>query len=105
MFLRRMMDARVNLLVPLHMRSRVQRASGIPCALSDFEGETIRKTSGKSCRENAKVRLDEMAPKIQLVMPGLDPGIHHSSQEHFLRRWIAGSSPAMTEPSRPAERL
>jgi hypothetical protein len=29
-------------------------------------------------------------------MPGLDPGIHQSSQEHFRRRWIAGSSPAMT---------
>jgi hypothetical protein len=25
------------------------------------------------------------------VMPGLDPGIHHSS-----KGWIAGSSPAMT---------
>jgi hypothetical protein len=31
-----------------------------------------------------------------LVMPGLDPGIHPSSQEFFRRRWIAGSSPAMT---------
>ena len=31
-----------------------------------------------------------------LVMPGLDPGIHHSSQDHFRRRWIAGSSPATT---------
>jgi len=40
-----------------------------------------------------------------LVMPGKsakrvfaldDPGIHQSSQEHFRRRWIAGSSPAMT---------
>ncbi len=30
------------------------------------------------------------------VMPGLDPGIHHSSQKGFLKRWIAGSSPAMT---------
>jgi hypothetical protein len=30
-------------------------------------------------------------------MPGLDPGIHRPSQESFLRRrWIAGSSPAMT---------
>jgi hypothetical protein len=25
-----------------------------------------------------------------------DPGIHQASQEHFRRRWIAGSSPAMT---------
>jgi hypothetical protein len=35
------------------MRSRVQRASGIPCALFTFEGETILKTSGKTSRENA----------------------------------------------------
>src|SRR5882672_9101504 len=26
-----------------------------------------------------------------------DPGIHQSSQDYFRRRWIAGSSPAMTE--------
>jgi hypothetical protein len=29
-------------------------------------------------------------------MPGLDPGIHQSSQEFSTSRWIAGSSPAMT---------
>jgi hypothetical protein len=35
------------------------------------------------------------------VMPGLDPGIHRPSQESFLRRrWIAGSSPAMTRKPR-----
>src|SRR4051812_3736095 len=33
----------------------------------------------------------------QFVMPGLDPGIHQSSQGAFFQRgWIAGSSPAMT---------
>src|SRR5467141_3558658 len=26
-----------------------------------------------------------------LVMAGLDPAIHQSSQDHFRRRWIAGS--------------
>ncbi len=31
-----------------------------------------------------------------LVMPGLDPGIHPSSQEVLSKRGIAGSSPAMT---------
>src|SRR5665213_1260052 len=31
-----------------------------------------------------------------LVMPGLDPGIHPLHKKFFRRRWIAGSSPAMT---------
>jgi hypothetical protein len=30
-------------------------------------------------------------------MPGLDPGIHRISKGAFEERWIAGSSPAMTE--------
>jgi hypothetical protein len=30
-------------------------------------------------------------------MRGLDPRIHHSSQDSFEKGWIAGSSPAMTE--------
>jgi hypothetical protein len=29
-------------------------------------------------------------------MRGLDPRIHHSSQDSFAAGWIAGSSPAMT---------
>jgi hypothetical protein len=29
-------------------------------------------------------------------MPGLDPGIHPISQDSFEGRWMAGSSPAMT---------
>jgi hypothetical protein len=32
----------------------------------------------------------------ELVMPGLDPGIHQSSQKAFRRRWITGSSSAKT---------
>jgi hypothetical protein len=32
---------------------------------------------------------------FSFVMPGLDPGIHQS-KELFRRRWMAGSSPAMT---------
>jgi hypothetical protein len=32
-----------------------------------------------------------------LVMPGLDPGIHQSSQQSFFRRrWITGAGPVMT---------
>jgi hypothetical protein len=32
-----------------------------------------------------------------VVIRGLDPRIHPSSQSIFQRGWIAGSSPAMTE--------
>jgi hypothetical protein len=42
-------------------------------------------------------RDDSSAAKICIVMPGLDPGIHPSSQKRFRGGWIAGSSPAMTE--------
>src|SRR5262249_19030668 len=31
------------------------------------------------------------------VTRGLDPRVHHSSQEFLRRGWIAGSSPAMTK--------
>jgi hypothetical protein len=37
------------------MRPRVQRASGIPCALFIFEGEQYLQTSGGPRRETAKV--------------------------------------------------
>jgi hypothetical protein len=36
-------------------------------------------------------------------MRGLDPRIHHPSQESFEEEWIAGSSPAMTEKKAPAK--
>ncbi|MGY2905044.1 hypothetical protein ACVWVY_004065 [Bradyrhizobium sp. URHC0002] len=32
----------------------------------------------------------------QIVMRGLDPRIHPLWKKCFFRRWIAGSSPAMT---------
>jgi hypothetical protein len=41
--------------LPLHMRPRVQRAPGLPCALFFSEGERILQTSGECCRENAQV--------------------------------------------------
>ena len=37
-----------------------------------------------------------LTPRNALVMPGLDPGIHQSSRRVFRRRWITGSSLAMT---------
>jgi hypothetical protein len=39
------------------MRSRVQRASGIPCALFIFEGEDYLQTSGELSREIEKLRF------------------------------------------------
>ena len=41
----------------MHMRPRVQRASGIPCALCFEGGEEYKQTSGAMRRENAKVYL------------------------------------------------
>ena len=38
-------------LCTLHMRSRVQRASGIPCALCFEEGESFPNDSGAPRRE------------------------------------------------------
>jgi hypothetical protein len=38
-----------------HTRPRVQRAPGIPCALSSEGGTTNLQNSGKSCRENGHV--------------------------------------------------
>ena len=45
------------LLCTLHTRPRVQRASGIPCALFVFEGERYLQTSGATRRGIADVRL------------------------------------------------
>src|SRR6266446_602011 len=36
------------------------------------------------------------AGSAAVVMPGPDPGIHHSSKESWRRGWIAGSSSAKT---------
>jgi len=41
----------------LHTRPRVQRAPGLPCALWFPRAATKMQTSGRSCREIAKVRL------------------------------------------------
>jgi len=47
--------ARVRLcLRTLHTRPRVQRAPGLPCALSSSEGQRSKQTSGLSSREKAK---------------------------------------------------
>ena len=75
----------------------MQRASGVPHALF---GRKIQQSLGRmASRGRKRVFGVEMST---LVMPGLDPGIHQSSQDHFRRRWIAGSSPAMTKRERLA---
>jgi hypothetical protein len=48
-------------LCTLRMRPRVQRASGIPCALFIFGGEDYLQTSGASRREIVKLRLAVIA--------------------------------------------
>src|SRR5713101_1061039 len=81
----------------LHRGLRVQRAPGIPHALQG--GERFLHNSGASRREIVKSRLricGMVGDTNALVMPGLDPGIHPSSQKAFVRRWITGSSPVMT---------
>jgi hypothetical protein len=46
--------------------------------------ENFWQTSGASRGENAQpYHGNEMSSKHTLVMPGLDPGIHHSSQKSF----------------------
>src|SRR6478752_4499516 len=40
---------------PLHMRPRVQRASGIPCALFFERAKSFEQTSGATRRENEKL--------------------------------------------------
>src|ERR1700737_1731035 len=41
------------------------------------------------------------APPPPSVPPGLDPGVHPLRDKLLRRRWIAGSSPAMTARVRP----
>jgi hypothetical protein len=54
--------AHVRFLLPnLHMRPRVQRAPGLPCALCFGEGGTICKTSGAPRRGNAELCLHVIA--------------------------------------------
>jgi hypothetical protein len=95
----------------VHTRPRVHWASGIPHALQG--GERFFNGSGAWRGEIVRVCLQTMrlfenefgvgtergaaiAPQTASVMPGLDPGIHQSSQQVFQRGWITGSSSAKT---------
>ena len=66
----------------LHTRPRVQRASGIPCALCLERAKTYLQTSGASCRENAK--LFPRRPGARSASPNL-------LRRTFRGRMISGS--------------
>jgi hypothetical protein len=74
----------------LHARLRAHRAPGIPCALFLERADVSASTRANPVRGIAELCL------MILVMPGLDPGIHLLRKNVSRRRWIAGSSPAMT---------
>ena len=60
-----------------HMRPRVQRASGIPCALCFREGENYLQASGKSGREIAKSCLKDfgcLTIKSEIAQAHIDTG-------------------------------
>jgi len=61
-------------LCTLRMRPRVQRASGIPCALFFFEGERYLQSSGASCRENAKQYPRRPGPEQGPITTAADAG-------------------------------
>jgi hypothetical protein len=56
--------------------------------------DKVRARNGRLIRDHA-AHLIHVVLRLFFVMPGLDPGIHQSSQNAF-SRWIAGSSPATT---------
>ena len=60
-----------HLFVHMHARPRVQRASGIPCALCILGGESYLQTSGASRRENAEPYLSAVIASAakQSILP------------------------------------
>ena len=77
---------------PLHMRPRVRRAPGFPCALFSKRRKRFCKTRAKSCREN-----DDPHP-IVIVREGGRSSIPERSclAADALEYWFARSSRAMT---------
>jgi hypothetical protein len=73
---------------------RAHRPPGIPCALNSERAGINEHLAKKPFGEIAKVcRLKA------LVMPGLDPGIHRSSQEHFSKKMDCRVKPGNDEMS------
>jgi antitoxin CptB len=77
--------------------TRDRGCSGHPAFPTPSQGRKIQQRLGRFApRGRERVSGIEMST---LVMPGLDPGIHHSSQDHFEEDGLpgqAGSSPAIT---------
>src|ERR1700724_408871 len=93
-----------------HTAHEAAGATGTRHSPRPLLGEKFVHTSGALRREIAKAylaliaRSDEfgvrsrrsLPPRNALVMPGLDPGIHHLRNESFEEGGITGSSPVMT---------
>jgi hypothetical protein len=81
------------------MRPRVQRASGIPCALFTFEGGDYLQTSGAMRGEIAKACLSSLRAK-RLVRRSLGEGGSNPCRR-TKKEWIASSQQflAMTVPA------
>ena len=78
-------------------------ATGIRRSPRPLRAEDSSNASGAWRREVASVCLESRCrhsscpgKSAKRVFALDDPGIHQSSQDRFRRRWIAGSSPAMT---------
>jgi hypothetical protein len=67
-----------------------------PPSLATVVGAARRPMTGSSGQSKLNQTQSAIAPQSASVMPGLDPGIHQSSQQVFQRGWITGSSPVMT---------
>jgi hypothetical protein len=84
--------------------TRGRGCNGHPAFPTPSLGGSFINASGASRREGATVCLESrcrhsscQGKSAKRAFALDDPGIHQSSQDHFRRRWIAGSSPAMTE--------
>jgi hypothetical protein len=82
------------------MRAAIEQAEELAVDVEDRDRPLIDDEElARAWRQFADGRNDvtghagflQTSTKLSLVMPRLDPGIHHLS-----KRWIAGSSPAMT---------
>ena len=68
---------------------------------SEWRRRTRSRSGNSSATANSRAswtgqKTREASRMTELVIRGLDPRIHPSSQRPFRKRWIAGSSPAMT---------
>ena len=72
--------------VHLHARPRVQRAPGLPCALSTFEGQRSMQTSDAMRRENACIRPSLRAQRLVRRSSTSEGGSDEAIHYFFTRR-------------------